>query len=93
MFWLITGLVLGVFFYWIATRENFKLVWYEWILAILGFILILYSIQNYSASLVELEPRAAGLLPMIFGIPGLIFALLGFGLPMLRNRKPQTPAT
>lgn len=90
MFWLIIGLILGVFFFWLATAAKFKLTWYEWILTVLAVILALYAIQNYSASLVELEPRAAGILLALFGLPAVILALVD-GL-LVWNRLRKAPA-
>ena len=83
--WLILGAVVALGLYFAATKM--KLTWYEWVLAVLGTILILFAIQNYSASQVELEPRAAGLLLLIFGLPGVILAAVGFVLPFLRAKK------
>ncbi|KAA3657847.1 MAG: dehalogenase [Chloroflexi bacterium] len=87
MTWLILGLLFGAVFFWLATRPNFKLRWYEWILAVLGVILILFAIQNYQASIVELEPRAASILLWMFGLPGLILAVVAGVLAWMRNRK------
>ena len=87
MFWLIAGLVLGAAIFWLATASKVKLTWYEWVLGVLGIILILFAIQNYSASQVELESKAAGLLLLIFGLPGLIFAVLAGVLAFLRGKK------
>ena len=87
MTWLILGLLFGAGFFWLATRPNFKLRWYEWILAALGVILILFAIQNYQASMVELEPRAASILLWMFGLPGLILAVVAGVLAWMRNRK------
>lgn len=87
MTWLILGLLFGAAFFWLATRPNFKLRWYEWILAMLGVILILFAIQNYQASIVELEPRAASILLWMFGLPGLILAVVAGVLAWMRNRK------
>lgn len=83
--WLFLGVVVGIGFFLAATKMT--LTWYEWVLAVLGVILILFAIQNYAASQVELEPRAGGLLLLIFGLPGLILAAVGFVLPWMRAKK------
>jgi len=85
MLWIILGAVVGIGFYLAATKMS--LTWYEWILAVLGVILILFAIQNYGASQVELEARAASMLLLLFGLPGLILAALGFVLPWMRAKK------
>lgn len=92
MLWLILGLVLGGFFVWIATRSSFKLTWYEWILVALATILALFAIQNYTASLTELEPRAASFLLLMFGAPAVVLAAIAAGLAFLRVRGKKAPA-
>ncbi len=87
MLWLIIGLVLGAAVYWLVTTEKVKLTWYEWVLALLGVILLLIAIQNYSASQVELEPRAGGFLLLLIGLPGLILAAVAGVLAFLRAKK------
>ncbi|MBI5051751.1 MAG: dehalogenase [Chloroflexi bacterium] len=86
MLWLILGLVLGALFFWMATRSNLKLTWYEWILVALATILALFAIQNYTASVTELEPRAANFLLMMFGLPAVVLAAIAAGLAFFRLR-------
>ncbi|MEK7442539.1 MAG: dehalogenase [Chloroflexota bacterium] len=96
MLWLILGLVLGALFIWMATRSNFKLTWYEWILVALATILALFAIQNYSASLTELEPRAANFLLMMFGLPAVVLAAIAAGLAvfrLMRSKKASSQPT
>ncbi len=83
--WLILGVVVGIGFFLAATKM--KLSWYEWLLAVLGTLLVLFAIQNYGASRLALESRAAGLLLVMFGLPGVILAAVGFALPWMRARK------
>ena len=85
MLWLILGIVVGIGFYLAATKMSLK--WYEWILAVLGVVLVLFAIQNYGASQLELEARAASMLLLVFGLPGVILAALGFILPWMRAKK------
>lgn len=87
MLWLILGLLLGAGFFWLATSGKVKLRWYEWILVVLGVILILFAIQNYNASQFEMEPRAAGIMLWLFGLPGLILAAIAGVLAFMRSRK------
>jgi uncharacterized integral membrane protein len=85
--WIILGVLIGVGFYWLATRTSFNLTWYEWVMAVLSIILILFAIQNYGASQTELEPRAAGFLLLIFGLPGVILGVIPAVLAWRRTRK------
>ena len=83
--WLIFGAVIALGFYFAATKM--KLTWYEWVLAALGVVLVLFAVQNFSASRLELEPRAASTLLLMFGLPGVILAAVGFVLPWMRAKK------
>ena len=87
MLWLILGLLIGAVVYWLVTQHKFKFAWYEWVLAVLGVILILFAIQNYSASQFELEPRAANIMLWMFGLPGLILLVIAGGLAWWQSRK------
>jgi hypothetical protein len=92
MLWLILGLLLGALFTWMAFRANFKLTWYEWILVALATILALFAIQNYTASLTELESRAANFLLMMFGLPAVVLAALAAGLAAFRVMRGKKAA-
>jgi uncharacterized integral membrane protein len=87
--WIVLGVLIGIGFYWLVTRTSFKLKWYEWVLAILSMILILFAIQNYGASRTELEPAAAGYLLLIFGLPGVILGVIPAVLAWRRTRAPE----
>ena len=87
MWWLILGLLIGAGIFWLATQHKFKVTWYEWVLAILGVILILFAIQNYSASLFENEPRAGGIMLWMFGLPGLVLMAIAAVLSWMQSRK------
>jgi uncharacterized membrane protein len=89
MLWLVIGLLIGAGVFWLATNDKVKLTWYEWVIGVVGIILILFAIQNYGASLVELEPRAASFLMLIFGLPGLVFIVIAGVLAFLRARKQE----
>jgi hypothetical protein len=69
---------------WLFAKKA-DLKWYEWLLGVIGWGLALYAFQNFGASNAEVEPRAAGLLLLIFGVPALIFLALAYFLP--RGRK------
>jgi len=92
LLWLILGLVLGAGLLWLATRASLRFTWYEWLLAALALVLLLFTVQNYFASLTELEPRAAGFMLLLFGLPGLILVVVDSVLVWLRLRKPKVAA-
>jgi uncharacterized membrane protein len=93
MFWLILGLLMGAGIYWMATQKKFKVTWYEWVLAILGAMLLLFAIQNFSASQFELEPRAGSIMLWMFGLPGLVLMALAAVLCWMHSRKETTVST
>jgi uncharacterized membrane protein len=67
----------------VAKKADVK--WYEWLLGLIGWVLAMYAFYNFGASYIEVEPRAGGLLLLIFGVPALIFLLVAFFLA--RGRK------
>ncbi len=71
---------------WLLAKQV-KLMWYEWLLGVLGWYLGSVALQNYGASIIETEPRAAGFLLAIFGVPALILLFLAYFLPMQRAKK------
>lgn len=87
MFWLVVGILLGVGFMLLA-RSNVKLAWFDWVFLVLAVVFGLLAYQNYTASIEELEGKAATLLLFAFGIPAAIFA----GIVIFRQvRKPAAP--
>ena len=86
--WIFLGVILGVSFYFFATNDmNIKFTWYEWVMVVLSVILVMFTIQNYQASQMEIESRAAGYFLLIFGLPGVILGVLPVVLCWLRYRK------
>jgi hypothetical protein len=85
--WLFLGIVVGASFFWFATQSPLKMKWYEWILAVLSAILVLFAIQNFVLSQTELEPRAANYLALLFGLPGVIIGLIPLYLGWRRMRS------
>ncbi len=76
MLWLILGLLIGVGFVLLARQKRVHLAWFDWVLLALAAVGILFAIQNYLASLEELEPTAASLMLVMFGVPSLILAAI-----------------
>jgi len=77
--WLIIGLLLGLgligLVFWLRSQK-IRVTWYEWLLGVVGLLLLLFSLQNYQASLAALEPVAPGMFLLVFGLPGLVLVLL-----------------
>jgi len=69
---------------WLRGR-GIKLAWYEWLVGILGITTLLFTIQNYQASVAELEPTAPGMFLVVFGIPAVILLALAVFLVWFRH--------
>ncbi|ACZ61254.1 hypothetical protein [Dehalococcoides mccartyi] len=88
--WLITGIVVGAAVMWLQnwlSMKNLKLMWYHWIIGLIGLGFVLFGLQNLFAALKELEPRAA--LNFIWAIilPGILLLVLSWQLARAYNRK------
>lgn len=69
---LILGLLIGAGFVYLNHRDDIKLSWIDWILLVVAVVFYLLAIVNFSGSRAELEPKAANILLVSFGIPALI---------------------
>ncbi len=76
LFWIIAGFLLGVGALYLRNQPKIKLAWFDWVLLLLALVFFLLAIENYTGSMSELEPRAATMLLVSFGLPGLIFAAI-----------------
>ena len=77
------GIVLAVAL-WLRSR-NIAVTWYEWLIGIVGFILLLFTIQNFAAAFAEIEPGAAWKYWLVMGIPA--FILLGIAWQLVARRQ------
>jgi uncharacterized membrane protein len=71
---------------WLAAKKV-TIKWYEWLIGIVGYLLLLVALQNWGASFNEAEPRAAWILLLIFGLPAVILLVVAWLLPTSRARK------
>jgi TRAP-type uncharacterized transport system fused permease subunit len=91
--WLFIGLLIGIVLLLLAFWSKSKkigVVWYEWLLGILGLALLLFTFQNYRASVAEFEPTAPGMFLLVFGLPGLVLMVVSIllaGWRYYRSRK------
>ena len=79
-FWyVLVGFLMGggtIYLWHILKEKHIKLVWYEWILTILTFVIFLFMWQTFIASFGEGEPRAAWLTLVFLGVPIIIMAVV-----------------
>jgi uncharacterized membrane protein len=85
LYYLVAIIGIAVIVWLIAKKVSLR--WYEWLLGIVGYLLALLALQNWAASLQELQPRAGGLLLLMIGLPALVLIAISIALPLTRARK------
>jgi uncharacterized membrane protein len=60
--------------------------WYEWVIGIVGILLLIFTIQNFSGSFAEFNTTAAWLFLPITGLPALILLAVAWQLIARRQR-------
>ena len=87
--WLIVGLAVGAGVLALALWANghsVSLKWYDWVIGVIGLLLLLFTVQNYFASNVELEFTAANLFLLVTGLPAIILLAVAWQLITRRTR-------
>ena len=88
--WLLIGLILGVSLViltiWMKGK-NMSFRWYEWLMLVIGIILLLFAIQNTIGAFAETENQVAWMLLLLFGLPALILVAITGSLVWMRHRK------
>lgn len=87
--WFIIGLALGALllgFVMYLRNKNIKLVWYEWLIGIAGFLLLLFTVQNFFGSFEEIEPTAAWMFLLVLGLPAVILLAIAWQLAARRYK-------
>ena len=79
-FWyILVGFLMGggaVLIWHYLKKASLKLVWFEWILMIVCYVLFMFMGQTFIASFQEYEPKAAWMTVAFMGIPILILAVI-----------------
>ena len=87
--WFIVALAIGAavlaLAWWLSSR-GVKVSWYEWLIGIVGVLLLLFTIQNYFGSQDEFESEAAGMFWLVTGLPALILLVVASVLTWRRQR-------
>jgi hypothetical protein len=89
--WFIIGIFIGIIsigFVWWLKRKNVTLRWHEWLIGGVGFLLLLYTVQNTFGFLTEIEPTAAALTAAFLGIPALVLLGMAWQLVVRRRKLP-----
>ena len=87
--WFIIALVIGValtaLIFWLRNR-NIEVKWYEWLIGVIGLILLLFAIQNsVTSALIEWEQTAAWMFVLLTGVPAVILLALAWILARRRH--------
>ena len=94
--WFIIALILGAgvlaLVLWLRSRK-IAVSWYEWLIGAIGLLLLLFTIQNFSASFAEHEEIAARMFLLVFGLPAIILLAIACLLPWLRHRRAASLPT
>ena len=88
--WFFIGLVIGaglLVLVFLLHWWRIKVTWYEWLVGILGLLLLLFTIQNFTASFAEYERYAAWTFLWMLGLPALMLIGIACLLPWLRYRR------
>ena len=86
--WFIIALILGAVvaaLVLLLRSRDIKVSWYEWLIGIVGLFLLLFTIQNYFASLNEFESEAATMFLLVTGLPALILIAVAASLAWRRQ--------
>ena len=66
--------------------SSVEVKWYEWLIGIIGLLLLIFTIQNFAGSLAEFNSTAAWLFLPIVGLPALILLAVAWRLVARRQR-------
>ena len=79
--YVLIGFVLGggAVYLWTYLKEKaVTLKWFEWILIVLSFLIVMFLGQTFIASLQEGEPQAAWMSVLFMGLPLVVLAVVAY---------------
>jgi len=89
----ILGLAVGAALMWLAQwlqRKGIAVRWYEWLVAGLGFVMLVWTVNDYFGSIAEHNESAASVFLWLLGTPAVILLGLAIFLPWWRLRRSKT---
>ena len=96
MGWLIVGMVLGIAGFGLASwtrTKNISIMWYVWVFIVLAVLFFALTVMDFTALTTEMEPGAAQVILWLYGIPGIVMALIAVGVIWWQNKQHDTPST
>ncbi|RJO63181.1 MAG: dehalogenase [Dehalococcoidia bacterium] len=91
----ILGLVVGAALMWLAQwlqRKGIAIRWYEWLVAALGFMMLVWTVNDYFGSIAEHNEAASRVFLWLLGTPAVILLGLAVFLPWWRMRRSKIVA-
>jgi len=82
---LIVGIAAGALVLWTRSKDV-RIAWYEWLIGIVGLLMLLFTIQNYFGIQDEFNSSGANLFLLVLGLPGLILMVVAWQLVARRQR-------
>ncbi|WP_324665614.1 dehalogenase [Dehalococcoides mccartyi] len=89
--WLLLGILLGIIalgLVWWSKKSNTSLQWYDWVIGLAGLSMLLFTVQNYFASVAEGEPQASYMFLLVTGLPAVILLAVVWQLLARRAKRP-----
>ena len=68
-------------------KSNISVTWYEWLIGIVGVLLLAFTIQNTWGSFYELKSTAAMWMWIVTGLPAIILMIVASSLVWRRSRS------
>ena len=88
--WFIIALIAGaaiVALVLLLRDRNIRVSWYEWLIGIVGLLVLLFTVQSYLGFTAESAPDAAATALWLMGIPALVLMGVAAVLAWRRNRS------
>lgn len=82
---IVVCVLIGALVLWLKSTD-IKVKWYEWLIGVIGVLLLLFSIQNFFGSQAEFESSAANLFLLVTGLPALILLVVA-GMLVARHQR------
>ena len=89
MLWFVIGIVVAVGLTLLVPRlrsRGIAVTWYQWLIGVIGLLLIVGAIQHDTASRVEGYPGPGLMGALVFGLPGLILLAIVWQLIARRQQ-------
>ncbi|MEE8205003.1 MAG: dehalogenase [Dehalococcoidales bacterium] len=88
--WFLIALALGIGITSLVVfmrNRDIKVTWYEWLIGVIGFVLLLFTIQNAVTATIELESTASWMFLLILGLPAIVLLVVAWQLIARRQRS------